>query len=616
VTAPIRANEAKGGGGKGPGAAQSALILRLRARAQDMMAGFSSGQKAVVGVAVLAVVIGGYLFISWAGKPSYVPLFSNLSSTDAAAITQKLSTNKVPYHLAEDGQQILVPEGDVYQQRLDMAAANLPSSGDQGYSLLDTAGVTTSDFQQQVEYQQAVSDELEQTIESINGVQSAQVNVVIPQQSLFATTSDQPSASVLVSLEPGASLSAEQVQAVVHLVASSVEGLSPNQVTVVDQDGNVLNAPGTDSGDVAAGTMDQQATQTYEQSLDNSLQDMLATVLGPGNAVVQTNAQLDFDQTQISSQIYNPNNQAPIPVQQASSKQSYSGANASQAASGVLGATTVPASSTPGGASAGAPTPASSNATVDAATDATKTNKTAKTPKGTKAPGVTTTTVGNNGPGGGSATTTVPSYTQVGASQQNVVSEVTKSVDSAPGALERLSIAVVVDKSVKGVSPTEIKQLVSAAAGLQTSRGDSIQVAFVPFDQAAAKQAAAQLKAAAGASSQAKLMSEARDVLVVLLVLGLLVFAMRRITKTTRVPLALPAGYQPLELEAGDSYDGDADVTMALPVAAGQEGAHGFGGAHGPLQAEVSQLGMMIEQEPDRIAEMLRAWLETVPGER
>ena len=125
--------------------------------------------------------------MSWAGKPSYVPLFSNLSSSDAAAITQKLAANKVPYELAEDGQQVLVPQGDVYQQRLDMAAAGLPSSGDQGYSLLDSSGVTTSQFQQQVEYQQAVSDELEKTIESISGVSSALVNVVIPQQSLFST---------------------------------------------------------------------------------------------------------------------------------------------------------------------------------------------------------------------------------------------------------------------------------------------------------------------------------------------------------------------------------------------------------------------------------------------
>jgi type III secretory pathway lipoprotein EscJ len=222
------------------------------------MSGFSSGQKAMLGMAVLAVVLGGYLFMSWAGQPSYVPLFSNLSSSDAAAITQKLATNKIPYELAEGGEQIMVPESDVYQQRLDMAADGLPSSGDQGYSLLDTAGVTTSEFQQQVEYQQAVSDELEQTIESITGVSSAQVSVVIPQESLFSSSADQPSASVLVSLDPGSTLSAEQVQAIVHLVASSVEGLSPDNVTVADSNGDVLNAPGTDAGNVAAGTMDEQ----------------------------------------------------------------------------------------------------------------------------------------------------------------------------------------------------------------------------------------------------------------------------------------------------------------------------------------------------------------------
>ena len=346
----------------------------------------------MVGVAVLAVVLGAYLFMSWAGKPSYVPLFSNLSSSDAASITQKLATNKVPYELAEGGEQIMVPANDVYQQRLDMAADGLPSSGDQGYSLLDTAGVTTSEFQQQVEYQQAVSDELEQTIESINGVNSAQVSVVIPQESLFASSADQPSASVLVTLDPGSSLTAEQVQAIVHLVASSVEGLSPDDVTVADSNGDVLNAPGTDAGNVAAGTMDEQETDSYDQDLDTSLQDMLATVLGPGNAVVHASAQLDFDQTQISSQIYNPSNQGPIPVQQASSKETYTGANANEAAQGILGtgsATTVPSSATT------VPVNAASTPVTSAANTSAKTAKTTKTAKGAKAgttPGSPTTT--------------------------------------------------------------------------------------------------------------------------------------------------------------------------------------------------------------------------------
>jgi flagellar M-ring protein FliF len=578
MTAPVRPGPTSGGGAN----ASNGFVLRLRDRSKEIVAGFSSGQKTVVVVAVLAVVVGGYLFMSWASQPSYVPLFSNLSSSDAATITQKLAANKVPYELSEGGQQVLVPSSDVYQQRLDMAAAGLPSSGDQGYSLLDSSGVTTSQFQQQVEYQQAVADELEQTIESINGVSSAVVNVVIPQESLFTSSSDQPSASVLVSLEAGITLTAEQVEAIVHLVASSIEGLTPDNVTVADSNGDVLNAPGTDAGNVAAGTIEQQQTETYDQSLDDSLQDMLATVLGAGNAVVHASAELDFDQTQVTSQMYDPDKQGPIPVQQATSKETYVGAGASQAAG--VGASNVPA----------------------AATTTTTLAKSAKT-----GPAKTTTTVASST---GAAVTTVPSYTQVGSSQQDVVSEVTKSVNSAPGSLQQLSLAVVVNSSVKGVSASEIKQLVSAAVGLQPSRGDNIQVAFVPFDQSAAKLAQTQLKQAASAKSKATMMSEARGGLVLLVVLGLLVFSMRRITKTTRVPLALPPGFEALELESGEGYGEDEEMALALTSPRTSHMAEPLGSA--PLQAEVNQIGQMIEREPERIAEMLRAWLEAGPGER
>ena len=576
MTAPVRPGSPSGDEAN----ASNGFVLRLRDRSKEIVAGFSSGQKTVVVVAVLAVVVGGYLFMSWASQPSYVPLFSNLSSSDAAAITQKLAANKVPYELSEGGQQVLVPSSDVYQQRLDMAAAGLPSSGDQGYSLLDSSGVTTSQFQQQVEYQLAVADELEQTIESINGVSSAVVNVVIPQESLFASSSDQPSASVLVSLEAGITLTAEQVEAIVHLVASSIEGLTPDNVTVADSNGDVLNAPGTDAGNVAAGTIEQQQTETYDQSLDDSLQDMLATVLGAGNAVVHASAVLDFDQTQITSEMYDPNKQGPVPVQQATSKETYSGAGASQAAG--VGASNVPVA-------------------------ATTTTTVAKSARSGSAK--TTTTVAAST---GAAVTTVPSYTQVGSSQQDVVSEVTKSVNSAPGSLQQLSLAVVVNSSVKGVNTSEIKQLVSAAVGLQPSRGDSIQVAFVPFDQTAAKLAQTQLKEAASAKSKATMMSEARGGLVLLVVLGLLVFSMRRITKTTRVPLALPPGFEALELESGEGYAEDDEMALALTSPRTSHMAEPLG----PAQAEVNQIGQMIEREPERIAEMLRAWLETGPGER
>ena len=337
--------------------------------------------------------------------------------------------------------------------------------------------------------------------------------------------------------------------------------------------------------------------------MDDSLQDMLATVLGAGNAVVHASAVLDFDQTQITSEMYDPNKQGPVPVQQATSKETYSGAGASQAAG--VGASNVPVA-------------------------ATTTTTVAKSAKSGSAK--TTTTVAAST---GAAVTTVPSYTQVGSSQQDVVSEVTKSVNSAPGSLQQLSLAVVVNSSVKGVNTSEIKQLVSAAVGLQPSRGDSIQVAFVPFDQTAAKLAQTQLKEAASAKSKATMMSEARGGLVLLVVLGLaayaeldieaypnpvpllvvlglLVFSMRRITKTTRVPLALPPGFEALELESGEGYAEDDEMALALTSPRTSHMAEPLG----PAQAEVNQIGQMIEREPERIAEMLRAWLETGPGER
>ena len=133
MTAPVRPGPpGPGGGPAGAASTSNGFLLRLRDRSKEIVAGFSSGQKTVVIVAVLAVVVGGYLFMSWASQPSYVPLFSNLSSSDAAAITQKLAANKIPYELSEGGQQVMVPSSDVYQQRLDMAAAGLPSSGRPG----------------------------------------------------------------------------------------------------------------------------------------------------------------------------------------------------------------------------------------------------------------------------------------------------------------------------------------------------------------------------------------------------------------------------------------------------------------------------------------------------
>lgn len=515
-------------------------LSRLRDQGRSLLSGFTTGQKAMTAIAVLTVIIGGYAFVSWAGKATYAPLFSNLSATDAAAITGKLTSAKVPYQLADGGTTIMVPQNDVYQERLNLSSAGLPGDTNSGYALLNKAGITTSQFQQQVDYQQAVQSELDKTIQAIQGVTAAVVHVVIPTDTLFAGPTNQPTASVLVQLAPGASLTATQVQAIVHLVASSIENLDPNNVTVVDDKGDVLSAPGTNSAAVAAGDAQNQQTQQFDSTLGTTLTNMLIPVLGPNNALVHVSADLNYDQTQTTSKLYDPNKTGPISVSSANSNETYTGA-AATAAAGTLGTTTTP------------------------------------------------TTTGTGGGG---------TYSKVGSSTNAVVSEVDKTIQGAPGTINRLSVAVEINKSVKGVTAAQIQGIVAAAAGLVPSRGDTIQVTMLPFDTSATKTASAELKAAAAAKSSAQMMSMIRTALILLVVAGLLFYALRRITKTTRTELELGGDWDPMELDAASRpLEGYGTSTRVLEPA----GASAVG--RNPAVAELAN------QDPAQIANLLRSWL-------
>src|SRR3954467_13351372 len=161
-------------------------VEQLRRKASQTMSCFSTGQKVITGLAVVALAMGGMFFSSWASKPTYTPLFSNLQPSDAAAVTQKLTSNKVPYKLADGGQTVMVPQNQVYQQRLNLSASGLPTGGTQGYSLLDKQGITTSEFRQRVDYQRALEGELSKTISVIDGVAAATVHLVIPPDDVFA----------------------------------------------------------------------------------------------------------------------------------------------------------------------------------------------------------------------------------------------------------------------------------------------------------------------------------------------------------------------------------------------------------------------------------------------
>src|SRR5215213_843864 len=281
---------------------KSALAGTLE-RARSTFSTISLGQKVVIGLLLVGLLLGGFFFFRWITAPTQAPLFSNLASADASAIVDELNAEGVAYELTDGGQTIMVDKDKVYDLRLQMSGKGLPAGQDTGYALLDKQGITTSEFQQQVTYQRALEGELSNTLEALKGVNQAVVHVALPKDEVFVTEQKKPTASVLLDLAPGTELTGEQIQAVTNLVSSSVQDMDPDQVTVTDSTGQVLSAAGT-GVTAAAGDARSQVEQEYEDRLGENAQAILDRVLGPGRAVVSVRADVDLSQRDTTSETY------------------------------------------------------------------------------------------------------------------------------------------------------------------------------------------------------------------------------------------------------------------------------------------------------------------------
>ncbi|MCU1546859.1 MAG: flagellar M-ring protein FliF [Homoserinimonas sp.] len=282
---------------------------------------------ALIGVAVLVLGIAGLSV--WLAKPTYTPLFSGLEGADANSIVEQLRTDSIPYELSDGGATIMVPEEFVYDQRLKSAAAGLPSSSTGGYSLLDDMGVTSSEFQQSVTYKRALEGELAATISAMKGVQTASVRLAIPEETVFVATKAEPTASVFVETKNGVTLTAEQVQAIVHLTSASIDGMKTTNVAVIDSKGTVLSAVGVG----ATGTSDKQAAD-YEERVQGAVQAMLDQVVGPGNATVVVAADMSYESAQRTEETFTAPDEA-LALSESIDTNNYSGAG--ENAAGVLG---------------------------------------------------------------------------------------------------------------------------------------------------------------------------------------------------------------------------------------------------------------------------------------
>jgi len=399
---------------------------------------------AIIGFAVLALGIAALSF--WVTRPQLSPLFSGLSGADANTLVEQLRTDGVQYEITGGGATIMVPEESVYAERLKAAAAGLPSSSTGGYSLLDKMGVTASEFQQNVTYKRAIEGELAHTIEAMKGVKSASVQLAIPKDTVFVSQKTDPTASVFIATDNGVTLNVDQVQAIVHLTSSSIDGMKTSDVSVVDAQGLVLSAAGVD----VAGSGSKQASD-YEERVRNSVQAMLDKVVGPGNATVVVAADVSQNSGQRTTETFTTPDGSPA-LSVSAQSDGTGGSTASGMSAGILGPDNIAVPS----------------------------------PTSTAGPTTGTTT----------GTTGATSITK-----NNAINKLTEQTTIPAGAITRQTVSVAVNKAVAGINKANLISLVNAAAGIDKTRGDSVAIELVSFNTAGAAAATKALAAADAAAS-------------------------------------------------------------------------------------------------------------------
>ncbi len=266
----------------------------------------SPAQKVSVGLVFFSSIIMIVAMVLWLSQPEYTVLYANLDPQDAAQVRQKLDEMNIPVKVK--GTVIMVPNKFVYDARLMLAGEGLPSGRGVGYELFDkTSPIATTNYLQRINYKRALEGELARTISTIKGIRQARVHLVLPKKEIFSDESTPASASVVV--DTGYGLPKSQLRAIVHLVASSVEGLSPENVTIVDTYGNLLFGGENVSGGLSSAQLDMK--KSVEKYLEQKAMSMLSGVLGPGKAVVRVNADLDFTRIEKTEERYDPEGLVP-----------------------------------------------------------------------------------------------------------------------------------------------------------------------------------------------------------------------------------------------------------------------------------------------------------------
>ncbi|MFT6658283.1 MAG: flagellar M-ring protein FliF [Maritalea sp.] len=522
------------------------------------------GIARVAAMAVTAVLMVGFFgfLIFRVTSPQMAPVYSGLEFEDSAAIVKELRTMGVPFEIKGDGESILVPRDQITTIRMSLAESGLPNKGQVGYEIFDqqnTLGATS--FVQNLNHLRALEGELARTISSLTRVKSARVHLVLPERELFRREAKQPSASIV--LEVRGVLSAGEIRAVQHLVASAVDSLSPNMVSIVNSAGQLL-ATGTDGQESALATIGEERTLAIESRLRNRLEELLANVVGAGRARVQVSAELDMNRLTRTSENFDPNGQVIRSAQTRDlSNNSQGAANGGQ----VSVANELPGASANQGDSSGATEQ--------------------------------------------SATTEETINYEISKTTQTEVIEA--------GAIKRLSVAVVVDglyiNNAAGVpeytarSTAEIEQiraLVSSAIGYDLSRGDQLEVLNMKF---------AERPELSFEPSESSLFDFTRDdmfaaiemAVTLLIGLALVFFVMRPLVKKVLEPDETPMLVTAQEAvdASGKHVDGPGSLEEEAREA-WLDDARSLGKAQ--VEA-IERVGTLVQENPKQASMIIRNWL-------
>ena len=546
-------------------------------------------------VLVAGGVIAGLVSLSrWNQERDFRALYSSLSAEDAAAVLAKVRESGTEFRISDSGTSVLVPSAKVAELRLQLAAAGIPKSGRIGYELFDKTNFGASDFAEQVNYHRALEGELERSVMSIREVAVARVHITAAKDSLYTEQRQPAKASVLVQLRRASALSPQNIQAICQLLASAVPGLAPELVTVVDTNGNLLNRARPQGSDSSEATLDYR--KSIEKDIQNKIAATLEPLLGIDHFRAGVSADVDLTSGDQNEETYDPQKSAIT-----NSQKTDDGA-------GVPGASGIPgtASNLPR-PTAASPTPPTSPA-IEPASRTRHTENISYQP-----------------------------------------SRVIKHIRLPQGAVTRLSLSVLVDHTVRWVGEKKlveppsadklkvIKELVTAATGLDAMRGDQLVVDAFPFEATLAAEPPGKLLAAAPApvivpSLLETLMAYPRFKLLAGIGLGVLLLAvvglviLRRksaakrkaaaaaaVKMTAAIHAGSPAELPPtkeeieqqiqdrLDKQAADFARKEAEALMQLQMPEAQTKKSGVLTKH--LIAEA-------KKDPAAMAQVVRAWLD------